>query len=362
MQAKYVLWFFLFSLFLLGCETAGIAQTSSGRLTIATWNVQTLFDGEESGYEYQDYSVAAGWTSEKYQVRLNRIADAIGRMTDKAPDIIGLIEVENAKVLEDLITGPLAKQGYRHSFFGGNRNAALGIGIISRFPFEQTLIHSITNQRETSPRPVLEVRLIIEDKPLVLFACHWKSKVDGSEKTESKRKDSARVILRRLREIQREEPEIPVIVMGDLNENHDEFFRLGESRISALMPDDPKASAVAGDTQTDFLIVSAQKPPQATAFSKDESLALYSPWWNELPDGSYNYKDTWETIDHFLLSGALFNGSGWDFDSCALINTEPFVRSNGKPYTYSASMDNGLSDHLPLVLTLVQGGGTAPPQ
>jgi endonuclease/exonuclease/phosphatase family metal-dependent hydrolase len=354
-----MLWFSLFSLFLSGCETTETAQASDGRLTIATWNVQTLFDGEESGYEYPDYSLAAGWTSEKYQARLNGIASAIGRMVKTAPDIIALIEVENAKVLEDLIKGPLAKQGYRHSFFGGNRNAALGIGIISRFPFEQTLIHSITNQGETSPRPVLEARLIIEDKPLVLFACHWKSKVDGDEKTEPNRKDSARVILRRLREIQREDAEIPVIVMGDLNENHDEFFRLGESSVSALMPDDPKASEVVGDTQIDFLIVSPQKPPQAEAFNnKDESLALYSPWWNELVGGSYNYKDTWQTIDHFLLSAALFDGSDWDFDSCSLINTEPFVRSNGKPYTYNAGTGNGLSDHLPLVLTLTQVGKT----
>jgi hypothetical protein len=202
---------------------------------------------------------------------------------------------------------------------------------------------------------VLEARLTIEDKPLVLFACHWKSKVDGEEKTESNRKASARVILRRLREIQQEIPEIPVVVMGDLNENHDEFFRLGESTVSALMPDDPKASEIAGAVQTDFLIVSPQKPPQAASFNgKDEAVALYSPWGNELLGGSYNYQDTWETIDHFLLSTALFNGSGWDFDSCALVNTEPFIKANGKPYTYNADMGNGLSDHLPLLLTLTQ--------
>jgi endonuclease/exonuclease/phosphatase family metal-dependent hydrolase len=359
MRAKYIPWFFLFSFFLLGCETAGTSQDSNGKLTIATWNVQTLFDGEESGNEYPDYSLAAGWTGEKYQARLTVLADAIGRMAEKTPDIIALIEVENAKVLEDLIGGTLAKQGYRYSFFGTNRNAALGIGIISRFPFEQTMIHSITRQGETSPRPILEARLIIEDKPLVLFACHWKSKIDGAEKTEQRRRDSARVILRRLREIQREDPEIPVLVMGDLNENHDEFVRLGEYSISALMPDNPKAAEAAGNTQTDFLIVSSQKPPLATAFNtEEEALALYSPWGNELSGGSYNYKDTWETIDHFLLSAALFNGSGWDFDSCELINKDPFVRSNGKPYTYNAGTGNGLSDHLPLLITLVQADET----
>jgi endonuclease/exonuclease/phosphatase family metal-dependent hydrolase len=147
---------------------------------------------------------------------------------------------------------------------------------------------------------------------------------------------------------------IPVIVMGDLNENHDEFFRTGQSSISALMPDDPLAAEIAGSVQMDFLILSQKKPPQVSAFSETlpESVALYTPWDNELLGGSYNYQNEWESIDHFLLSSALFDNAGWDFDSCAVLNTAPFIKANGKPYTYNADTGNGLSDHLPLLLNL----------
>jgi endonuclease/exonuclease/phosphatase family metal-dependent hydrolase len=351
---QYRLLFIFLPFLLAGCETSENSASlhTADALSIVTWNVQTLFDGEESGYEYADYRASTGWTNEKYLARLNTLGAAINSMTAQAPDIIALIEVENSKVLEDLVTGPLAKKRYQYTFFGVNQNMSLGLGIISRYPLEETLIHSITDMGETSPRPVLEAHVRVGDAPVVLLACHWKSKVDGDAATEHKRKASARVVLRRVRELRAEN--IPVIVMGDLNENHDEFFRTGQSSISALMPDDSLTAEITGGVQTDFLILSQEKPPRVSAFSETSSeiVALYTPWDNELLGGSYNYQNEWESIDHFLLSSALFDNAGWDFDSCALLNAAPFIKNNGKPYTYNKDTGNGLSDHLPLLLNL----------
>jgi endonuclease/exonuclease/phosphatase family metal-dependent hydrolase len=351
---QYRLLFIFLPFMLAGCETSenSAVLRPADALSIASWNVQALFDGEESGQEYADYRASTGWTNEKYLARLNTLGTAIKSMAAQAPDIIALLEVENSKVLEDLARGQLAKQGYQYTFFGVNRNMGLGLGIISRYPFEETLIHSITDNGETSPRPVLEVRVRVGGAPVVVLACHWKSKVDGEAETEHKRKASARVVLRRVRELREEN--IPVIVVGDLNENHDEFFRTGQSTISALMPDDSLAAEIAGAVQMDFLILSQEKPPQSSAFSETlpESVALYTPWDNELLGGSYNYQNEWESIDHLLLSSALFDNAGWDFDSCALLNAAPFIKTNGKPYSYNADTGNGLSDHLPLLLNL----------
>ncbi|MDR3341459.1 MAG: endonuclease/exonuclease/phosphatase family protein [Treponema sp.] len=347
-----------------GCEVteSGSSKTDSpGTLTIATWNVQTLFDGAEAGTEYDDYRGSAGWTGEKYTARLNSFAQAISRMIETAPDILGLIEIENSPVLTDLVTGFLSKYGYHWTFFASNPNAALGIGMISRFPFTETKVHSITAQGETIPRPVLEVRLQPQDTPVVLFVCHWKSKVGGDTLTESSRRASARVIQRRLWEIRQENPVIPVVIMGDLNENHDEFYRNDGSVISALLPDDQKAAELTGFIQAkqqDFLILSRNKPPTPEYFASDATV-LYSPWGNELQDGSYHYKGAWETIDHFLLTDALFDQTGWDFDSCRVINQEPFVDAHGNPAAYNPRTGNGLSDHLPLVLVLKHTPGAA---
>ncbi|MDR3168166.1 MAG: endonuclease/exonuclease/phosphatase family protein [Treponema sp.] len=345
--------------------STNLRADNAGTFTVATWNIQALFDGTEGGTEYDEYRESAGWTEEKYRARVNSISQAISQMAANIPDVIALQETENSQVLEELAKDAfLSKYGYRWTFFANNPEASLGIGILSRFPLEETRVHSITRDTETTPRPVLEVRILPKNKPIVLFICHWKSKLGGDHETESLRRASARVILRRIREIRDDYKDMPIIVLGDLNENHDEFYRQAGSIICALLPDDPKAAELAGFTpdgeeadepqqnlQMDFLILSKKKPP-APGYFFPEASVLYSPWGNELQDGSYYYKNAWETIDHFLLTESLFDNGGWEFDSSWVVKKEPFVNSQGYPNAYNPRTGNGLSDHLPLMLVL----------
>jgi hypothetical protein len=253
----------------------------------AVWNVQALFDGEETGREYQDYQEAAGWNQEKYSARLTSLSRAIPLLTEKgAPDLIGLVEVESPKVLEDLLRGPLAKSGYTASFFANIPGASLGLGILSRFPLVSARVHSIHSGGETAPRPVLEIRIEPRGKPLIVFLSHWKSKLGGEDATEALRRSSARIVKRRLAEILRDEPGSPALVMGDLNENHDEFYRRKSGIICALFPDDAGAPG-GGGIPEDCLIVSGEKPPRTR--QTDEPV-LYSPWNRELEGGSYYYR------------------------------------------------------------------------
>ncbi|MDR0386928.1 MAG: endonuclease/exonuclease/phosphatase family protein, partial [Treponema sp.] len=196
-----------------------VSGTGTGRMAdaaeikalfIATWNVQALFDGEENGKEYTEYRMTAGWSEEKYRARLTALADAAVRMTEGGPDILALQEVENETVLKSLAEGPLAKYGYTRTLFANNPGASLGVGLLSRLPFLETKTHSVTCNGVTSPRPVAEVRMELGKTPVVLFICHWKSKVEGEDATEDARRASARVVLRRLREIWAEEPDLPV--------------------------------------------------------------------------------------------------------------------------------------------------------
>ncbi|MDR2193043.1 MAG: endonuclease/exonuclease/phosphatase family protein [Treponema sp.] len=330
-------------------------------LYIATWNVQALFDEIEDGYEYKEYG--AGWTREKYRARLNSIAHALDSL-EETPDIFTLIEIEKSQILNDLINDYLKDYGYRWTFFGTNDGAPLGIGVVSRFPVTQTRVHSLSNQGMVIPRPVLEVEVMVEEKPLVLFLCHWKSKLGGDAETESLRRAAACIIARRVADIRREAADAPVIVLGDLNENHDEFYRQGNSFITALLPDDADAAAMALKSlkdmpYSDFLVVSAEKPPMARHFLENLTYTrafapavFYSPWSAELSGGSYHYQGEWETLDHVLLNDPLFDNTGWEFDSCVVIDVEPFINGYGYPASYNPRTGDGLSDHLPLLLTL----------
>jgi endonuclease/exonuclease/phosphatase family metal-dependent hydrolase len=346
-----------------GCEFKHGAGGSTGTdtLRILSWNVQALFDGEENGYEYEDYAGSAGWTAEKYTARITGLAEAIAGIEAGVPDLAVIIEAESSRVLEDL-SGGLSKFNFKWTCFANNPGGALGIGLISRYPIVKTRIHSIYDKGEVSPRPVLEAWLKLRNQNLALFICHWKSKLGGEAATESLRRASARVIVRRIREIKAEDPGAPVIVLGDLNENHDEYYRQGG--ICALLPDDPSAAEAAGfgadfyaadksaeELQTDFLVLSRNTPPLADYFPAGVT-ALFSPWLKDMQAGSYYYGNKWETIDHVLLSGALFDGTGWEYDFCGVVREAPFINRNGYPNIYRPKTGGGLSDHLPLMLTL----------
>ena len=359
-----------------GCASCDIPVTEAkapqnpASLAIMTWNMQALFDGTDNGIEYDEYRESAGWTHQKYKGRLNIIAAAIGGL-ERKPDIIALQELESSTVAIDLAAA-LSKHGYGWTYFANIPGMTLGVGLLSRFPFAEVKSHSVYIDGKIAPRPMLEVKIADATNSLLLFVCHWKSKLGGDDATENARRASARIILRRLRELAETEPDLPVVIMGDLNENHDDFYRRGGKVINALMPDDRRAAEFTGlygidsgsqrtatvaEKQKDFLILVGNKPP-APRYFPSGTITLYSPWFAELlkenedASGSYYYKNNWETIDHFLLSARFFDGSGWDFESARILNFPPFTNAKGAPAAYNPRTGSGLSDHLPLLLLL----------
>jgi len=336
-----------------GQEKAG----ETGQFSIMTWNINNLFDGNDDGNEYAEFLQSSGWSDEKYKGRLNSISAAIGTLSS-LPDIIILQEVESLLVMEGLSNS--LPRGYSWSHFANNPGSAIGLGILSRHPLLETRAHSVTIGEDTSPRPVLEARVNVRDEEIVIFANHWKSKIGGEVETENARRASARTILRRCREIREEEKHTGIIIAGDLNINHDDFFRRGMNQICALLPDDLRSvkllDSLSITEQKDFIVINGNKPPLPVNFPK-ETIVFYSPWMNELENGSYYYKGNWETIDHFLVCGEFFNDAGWEYRKTIIIDFEPFAGSGLVPVQYNPRTGNGLSDHFPLLLTLFFSGG-----
>ncbi len=340
--------------------------SKSGSLTLMTWNVHNLFDGKDNGFEYNEFLESAGWSKEKYLGRINVISAAI-KTLKPMPDIICLQEIESGDVLEALATA--ISGSYEYSHFADNPEAALGIGILSRFPIKEAKTHSITIDDGTTPRPVLETRIKAGEEEFVVFTCHWKSKLGGDDATENIRRASARTILRRARELWENEPNLGIIAAGDLNENHDDFYRRASNSICALLPDDPHCAELAGfvnandvDTQgaqvekntsrqKDFIVLTGNKPPAPMHFPQGITV-FFSPWLQEMENGSYFYRNNWETIDHFLVSEQFFDDSGWYYEKCETANFPPFANSDGLPITQNTRTGAGLSDHLPLLMTL----------
>jgi hypothetical protein len=312
------------------------AEKADG-LTVLSWNVEALFDGPDDGIEYEEYRALGGWNEDKYRARLTAISKALSGavLSDKAagyPDVAVFIELENERVLDDLAADN-PKAAYTEGFFSKRPGQALGTGVLSRYPVKKALSHGYMNGGETTPRPISEVWIEAEDGEFVILVCHWKSKLGKPEDTQRRRRDAAALVRRLTLDILADKPETPVLLAGDFNQTIDEFF------------------------EDDYpFLVTRDKALFTEGAPLDEAL-YYSPWGTELNGGSYFYKGAWESIDHFFLSGAFFDGKGWDLSAVALPKDAPWTGANGLPVSYNPKTGAGLSDHLPLLLKLKRTEG-----
>jgi len=351
-----------------GLGSSGPAKKGDPQsLRVVSWNVQALFDDTDTGTEYAEYRTSAGWNSAAYQERLKTLGAALLSFPDGGADIIALEEVENARILQDLAQTALAHRGYGWSAFANLPGGSLGVGILSRYPINSALTHSISSYGQTIPRPILEANIDIDGAPLTLFVCHWKSKLGSAETTEPLRRAASRVIRQRLGTLGQNSPGLSVLVAGDLNENTNEFERQGGLTITALMPDSPDAEALVQGTlgprigadqgsptdglgEPDFVVVTDLQPPRSSW--TPPRATFFDPWLKGLWKGSYAYQNAWEQIDHILCPESLFDGQSWEYASFAVADGAPFAGESSYPQIFNPKTLKGLSDHLPVMVTL----------
>ena len=313
---------------------SGCSAAEAQSLTVLSWNAQALFDGTDDGVEYEDYRALAGWNGDKYRSRVAAVSKALEKTLAGAakgyPDVAVFIELENEAVLEDLAAAN-PKAGYGAGYFAKRPGQALGTGVLSRYPVVRARTHGYSNNGAAIPRPVSEVWIQAGDDSFVVLACHWKSKLGKPEETRERRRDAARLVARIYRDIRAENPGLPILLAGDFNQTDDEFFEAGYPiRITRSHPaaDDGGGETVNG------------------------APVFYTPWGTEITGGSYLYRGVWERIDHFFLAETFFDGAGWEMDDAFVLNGPPWADSAGVPLPYNARSGSGLSDHLPLVVSL----------
>lgn len=342
------------------CSSLG-AETGPGELLVLDYNVKSLFDDQESGSEYSDFSIAKGrWDGPRYRRRLEKLAEVILAASPKTrgPGIVCLEEIENASVLEALRRGPLAEARYRSAAIVPVPGQAIASALLSRYPIAELKTHA-TASGGGEGRYILEFALDAEGRRLRGFICHWKSKTEGAAATEAARREAASLLSRRIGSLLETEPEAELFVCGDFNENPDEYRRVGRRYLTALFPASEAASLPEG---AEPLLV-AEEPEGAglrRAQGGSESaapparLALYSPWASS---GGYSYvhKEGRERIDGFLLAPGLLDGRGLSFLSFAVLDADFLLDAEGRPKAWSASSPEGYSDHLPILLKLSFG-------
>jgi hypothetical protein len=320
-----------------------------GRITIMSYNVCGPLETARDGAA-RTLAGAAGSADGAFGKRCAVVAGAIRRAVPGGPDLVALQEVGGEAELKALRDGWLRGLGYGWYVVAGGPPSAIRVGILGRLPLRAVRSHlPAPLPSGGAQRAVLEVECSVGDSVLHVLNNHWKSRIGGTEATEPARVMAAKVVARRVERILDGDPLADVIVLGDLNEDHDEPPG-PDGELAALAPWRGAEAAGAGRAVVHLV----DDPGRLAGGTKP--LRLYEPWFDAPREaGSYAYGEAWETPDHILLSLGLFDDRGARYRRGSFrVAAVPFLLDDrtGLPRGYGKHGATEYSDHLPIIVTL----------
>tara|TARA_B000000441_G_C21732615_1_gene347482 strand:+ start:604 stop:1572 length:969 start_codon:yes stop_codon:yes gene_type:complete len=194
-------------------------------LSIGYWNVENLFDiFDDPTKNDEEFSIGGrkNVTQEIYDLKIKQSAEVL---TDLNVDVLGLSEVENAIVLEDL-NFDYKERNYKIIHFDSPDER----GIDNALLYDPNYFKVITSRPipNTLPggdktRDILYVKGKYADELIHLFVNHWPSNYGGREKSIPKRAATAQLLVREISPILSLDPSAEIILVGDFNEDPDEM-------------------------------------------------------------------------------------------------------------------------------------------
>ena len=229
-----------------GCGSSaqvnGGSKVSGKSYVVGFYNLENLFDTyhDEGKNDYEYLPDGANeWTEAKYVKKQQNMARVIA---DMAKDngawhaVLGVSEIENRHVLEDLVVEPaIAAANYQIVHYDSPDRRGVDCALLYRpdvfkyiasepirFDFDTNtrIDWSQWTQEEKDDfrtRDVLMVRGTIDGEMFAFFVCHLPSRLGG--KGADLRPRGAEIAYNRAMELQKEFPGIKIVVMGDMNDD-----------------------------------------------------------------------------------------------------------------------------------------------
>lgn len=328
-------------LFLFVCTLIPMTLRSQQSMTAMFYNCENLFDTDDDPLKDDDDYTPDGdyhWTRSRYWDKLDAVSKVIvAADEDQAPALVGLAEVENSTVLNDLTQrSALRGADYRYVITDSPDRRGIDVALLYRRSFfrligQESLRVNLKPYGEGATRDILHVTGVLENHDtLDIYVCHWPSRYGGVEQSEPLRMCAARRLRASADSIFNVRRKPYIIIMGDLNEG----------------PDDPAVREGLGS-----------KPRSRGAQAGDRELITVM---DPIEDGSYRYDGEWDKYDQFILSGSFTNGLGCTeileagimdhgfllMDDDSFGGRKPYRTYNGRRY------QGGYSDHLPVKIRI----------
>ena len=298
-------------------------------LMVMFWNMENFFDHTDGGQGESDKEFSSmgsrHWSRKRFYAKCNSFAKSLLWLSDeygKLPDLIGLAEIENSKVLYRLIYDTaLRKTDYSYIHFDGRDRRGIDVALLYRksvmSPKSITRKVPVFNGDTLDTRDILHVRMALEGhsepRYIDLIVNHHPSKFGGDKASEGRR-NAAMTCLEELCDslLHSGIKSDGVIAMGDFNDT----------------PDSAPFDIIEG-------------------ILYNKGLKLY-----ENGRGTIRYEGKWELIDMFLTSKDLYGRSVMEIVEIPFLMVRDTRHSGMKPFrTYSGPRYiGGVSDHCPIIL------------
>lgn len=332
--------------FLFTSKVQAQAEREFKVVCIAFYNVENLFDTlDTKGVNDFEFTPEGpnNWNTPKYYEKLDNLAKVISEIgsdyTPHGPAILGVSEIENETVLEDLaMREAIASRNYQIIYRDGPDRRGIDVALLYQpeyFKVTNVKSHRLTipEQENFRTRDQLLVSGELHGEPIHVIVSHWPSRSGGESRSRPLRNAAAQLGRQIIDSIQTIDPNAKVILMGDLNDNPD------------------------NESVTKYL----------KAVSKEKRMKdneLYNPYYSFYKKGigTLAWRDTWSLFDMIIMSKPLVEKdySSYRFFKANVFNRKFLQQSAGrfKGYPFRSYAGGqymgGYSDHFPTYVLLVK--------
>lgn len=335
--------------------------------TVAFYNVENLFDTKNDPKINDEEWLPDGaqrWTPAKYQQKLTNIAKVIseigvGENNPNSPVIIGLGEIENRGVLEDLVKQPaLINKDYGIIHFDSPDKRGIDVAMLyQKKHFKPTSYKNIPliirlnadkedkekdnektdddNQADAATyrlytRDQLLVTGLLDGEEFSFIVNHWPSRSGGEKKSSPNREAAAALNRKIIDSLYKINPETKLITMGDLN-------------------DGPYNNSI-------------KKVLGAKGKKEDvQKQGLFNPMedMSKRGIGTLAYRDAWDLFDQMIITEPLVRKdyTSYRFWKANVFNKSYLAQTSGQYKGYPLRNWNGevgYSDHFPVYMYLIK--------
>lgn len=337
---KYIKCELIFLLLIFTFNASVFSQTDKKKeyyvACVGFWNIENLYDTIDQPNDDAEFLPDGKnqWTGERYKKKLLRLSEVISEMgtevTPDGPAILGLCEVENKGVLEDLVSQEkLKSRKYEIVHYDSPDKRGVDVALLyqpkyfklsASKKFKLILPHDPTHPT----RDILLVSGKLDGEEMHFIVNHWPSRSGGEEKSKPGRIAAGKLCRSIIDSLVKLDAKAKVIVMGDLN-------------------DDPKDVSVKDCLKANGKM---DKLKEGELYN-----ASYDLWKDGV--GTLAYRDVWNLFDQMIMTQALLNDKNktYTFSKYKIFN-KPKVRQdegNFKGYplrTFAGGQYTaGYSDH-----------------